>query len=157
MCLLWSTNWGFISQKTPFFVVIAVRTSNLTWIDLAQDREQLKVLCECGNETFSWIAGRFWGSLHTWLRVKKGSAPWSWLYSLWWTTYSLLYMEVRKVRSLVCYLRLNRLLENRGSRAETAEEFISLDRFVCKFDWFQFNIRFPPVTGPKSIRRATLS
>jgi hypothetical protein len=30
MCLLWSTNWGFISQKTTFFMVTAVKTSNLT-------------------------------------------------------------------------------------------------------------------------------
>jgi hypothetical protein len=29
MCLLWSTNWGFISQKTTFFIVSAVRTWNL--------------------------------------------------------------------------------------------------------------------------------
>jgi hypothetical protein len=31
MCLLWSTNWGFISQKTAFFIVTAVKTSNLTY------------------------------------------------------------------------------------------------------------------------------
>jgi hypothetical protein len=31
MCLLWSTNWVFISQKTPFFIVTAVKTSNLTY------------------------------------------------------------------------------------------------------------------------------
>jgi hypothetical protein len=30
MCLLWSTNWVFISQKTPFFIVTFVKTSNLT-------------------------------------------------------------------------------------------------------------------------------
>jgi hypothetical protein len=30
MCLLWGTNWVFISQKTAFFIVTAVRTSNLT-------------------------------------------------------------------------------------------------------------------------------
>jgi hypothetical protein len=30
MCLLWSTNWGFISQKTTFFIVTAVKTSNRT-------------------------------------------------------------------------------------------------------------------------------
>jgi hypothetical protein len=30
MCLLWSTNWVFISQKTTFFIVTAVKTSNLT-------------------------------------------------------------------------------------------------------------------------------
>jgi hypothetical protein len=29
MCLLWSTNWGFISQKTTFFIVTTVKTSNL--------------------------------------------------------------------------------------------------------------------------------
>jgi hypothetical protein len=29
MCLLWSTNWGFISQKSAFFIVTAVKTSNL--------------------------------------------------------------------------------------------------------------------------------
>jgi hypothetical protein len=30
MCLLWGTNWVFISQKTTFFIVTAVKTSNLT-------------------------------------------------------------------------------------------------------------------------------
>jgi hypothetical protein len=30
MCLLWGKNWVFISQKTPFFIVTAVETSNLT-------------------------------------------------------------------------------------------------------------------------------
>jgi hypothetical protein len=30
MCLLWSTNRGFISQKTTFFIVTTVKTSNLT-------------------------------------------------------------------------------------------------------------------------------
>jgi hypothetical protein len=30
MCLLWSTNWVFISQKTAFFIFTAVETSNLT-------------------------------------------------------------------------------------------------------------------------------
>jgi hypothetical protein len=30
MCLLWSTNSVFISQKTTFFIVPAVKTSNLT-------------------------------------------------------------------------------------------------------------------------------
>jgi hypothetical protein len=30
MCLLWSTNWVFISQKTTFFIVTAVKTSNFT-------------------------------------------------------------------------------------------------------------------------------
>jgi hypothetical protein len=30
MCLLWSTNWVCISQKTTFFIVTAVKTSNLT-------------------------------------------------------------------------------------------------------------------------------
>jgi hypothetical protein len=30
MCLLWSTNRGFISQKATFFIVPAVKTSNLT-------------------------------------------------------------------------------------------------------------------------------
>jgi hypothetical protein len=30
MCLLWSTNWVFISQKTTFFIVTAVKNSNLT-------------------------------------------------------------------------------------------------------------------------------
>jgi hypothetical protein len=28
MCLLWSTNWVFISQKTTFFIVTAVKTSD---------------------------------------------------------------------------------------------------------------------------------
>jgi hypothetical protein len=32
MCLLWSTNWVFISQKTAFFIVTTVKTSNLTWL-----------------------------------------------------------------------------------------------------------------------------
>jgi hypothetical protein len=32
MCLLWSTNWVFISQKMTFLIVTAVKTSNLTWI-----------------------------------------------------------------------------------------------------------------------------
>jgi hypothetical protein len=31
ICLLWSTNWVFISQKTAFFIVTAVKISNLTW------------------------------------------------------------------------------------------------------------------------------
>jgi hypothetical protein len=30
MCLLWGTNWVFIFQKTGFFIVTAVKTSNLT-------------------------------------------------------------------------------------------------------------------------------
>jgi hypothetical protein len=30
MCFLWCTNWVFISQKTAFFIVTAVNTSNLT-------------------------------------------------------------------------------------------------------------------------------
>jgi hypothetical protein len=34
MCLLWSTNWVFISQKTTFFKVTAVITSNLTGVKL---------------------------------------------------------------------------------------------------------------------------
>jgi hypothetical protein len=29
-CLLWSPNWVFISQKTTFFIVTAVKTSNLS-------------------------------------------------------------------------------------------------------------------------------
>jgi hypothetical protein len=29
MCLLWSTNWVFISQKTAFFIATAMKTSNL--------------------------------------------------------------------------------------------------------------------------------
>jgi hypothetical protein len=29
MCLLWGTNWVFMSQKTAFFVVTAVKSSNL--------------------------------------------------------------------------------------------------------------------------------
>jgi hypothetical protein len=29
MCLLWGTNWDFISQKTTFFIVTTVKTSNL--------------------------------------------------------------------------------------------------------------------------------
>jgi hypothetical protein len=29
MCLLWSTNWGFISQKTAFFIVTAVKTCSI--------------------------------------------------------------------------------------------------------------------------------
>jgi hypothetical protein len=32
MCLLSSTNWVFLSQKTTFFIVTAVKTSNLTLI-----------------------------------------------------------------------------------------------------------------------------
>jgi hypothetical protein len=32
MCLLWDTNWGFMSQKTTFFIVTAVKISNLTSI-----------------------------------------------------------------------------------------------------------------------------
>jgi hypothetical protein len=28
MCLLWSTNWSFISQKTAFFIVTAVKATN---------------------------------------------------------------------------------------------------------------------------------
>jgi hypothetical protein len=32
MFLLWGKNWVFISQKTAFFIVTAVKTSNLTWI-----------------------------------------------------------------------------------------------------------------------------
>jgi hypothetical protein len=39
---------GLASQKTPFFIVTAVKTSNLTWIDLAQ--EQVESSCEHGNE-----------------------------------------------------------------------------------------------------------
>jgi hypothetical protein len=30
MCPLRGMNWGFISQKTTFFIVTAVKTSNLT-------------------------------------------------------------------------------------------------------------------------------
>jgi hypothetical protein len=30
MCLLRGMNWSFISQKTTFFIVTAVKTSNLT-------------------------------------------------------------------------------------------------------------------------------
>jgi hypothetical protein len=30
MCLLWGMNWLFISQKTAFYIVTAVKTSNLT-------------------------------------------------------------------------------------------------------------------------------
>jgi hypothetical protein len=32
MCLLWGTNRVFISQKTAFFIVTAVKTSNLTLV-----------------------------------------------------------------------------------------------------------------------------
>jgi hypothetical protein len=31
MCLLWGKNWVFIAQKTAYFIVTAVKTSNLTW------------------------------------------------------------------------------------------------------------------------------
>jgi hypothetical protein len=42
MCLLCGTNWVFISQKTTFFRVTAVKTSNLTsWLHLQQ------FLCPC--------------------------------------------------------------------------------------------------------------
>jgi hypothetical protein len=34
MCLLWSTNCVFISQKKTFFIVIAVKTSNLTCLQI---------------------------------------------------------------------------------------------------------------------------
>jgi hypothetical protein len=30
MCLLWGMNWVVISQKTAFFIVTTVKTSNLT-------------------------------------------------------------------------------------------------------------------------------
>jgi hypothetical protein len=30
MCFVWGKNWGFISQKTAFFIVSTVETSNLT-------------------------------------------------------------------------------------------------------------------------------
>jgi hypothetical protein len=36
MCLLLGTNWVFISQETAFFIVTAVKTSNLhsiNWLD----------------------------------------------------------------------------------------------------------------------------
>jgi hypothetical protein len=37
MCLLLSMNWGFISQKTTFFIVSAVKTLNLTFNDPSRE------------------------------------------------------------------------------------------------------------------------
>jgi hypothetical protein len=42
MCLLWSTNWVFISQKTTFFIVTAVKVSNLIL-----DKLSHKPTCAC--------------------------------------------------------------------------------------------------------------
>jgi hypothetical protein len=33
MGFLWGTNWDFLSQKTAFFIVAAVKTSNLTQLN----------------------------------------------------------------------------------------------------------------------------
>jgi hypothetical protein len=46
MCLLWCTNWVFISQKTAFFIVIAVKTSNLTrWSWMFEIISGIKTIC----------------------------------------------------------------------------------------------------------------
>jgi hypothetical protein len=57
---------GVTSQKTPFFIVTAVKTSNLTWIDLIQNKRQVEGSCERGNEPScsitclesSWVAAQ---------------------------------------------------------------------------------------------------
>jgi hypothetical protein len=61
MCLLWSTNWGFISQQTPLFVVTAVKTSNLTQrynklaVAEGSDRQFWSTV------SFCWLPEFFWG------------------------------------------------------------------------------------------------
>jgi hypothetical protein len=39
ICLLWSTNWVFVSQKTAFFIVSVVKSSNLTTFHWSADTE----------------------------------------------------------------------------------------------------------------------
>jgi hypothetical protein len=47
MCLLWGTNWIFISQNTPFFIATAVKTSNLTCVFISQKTIYLTHLFWC--------------------------------------------------------------------------------------------------------------
>jgi hypothetical protein len=49
----------------------------MDWMDLAQDRGQWRVLCECSNEPSGSI--KCWEVLewlHNWQLLKKGSTPW---------------------------------------------------------------------------------
>jgi hypothetical protein len=36
MCFVWSMNWVFIAQKKEFFIVTAVKTSNLIFLILVK-------------------------------------------------------------------------------------------------------------------------
>jgi hypothetical protein len=66
MCLLWDTNWVFISQKTTFFIVTAVETSNLTQLGLCFLHLSLLLcnppnwmwLCRQTTMTFPWCIVR---------------------------------------------------------------------------------------------------
>jgi hypothetical protein len=51
MCFLGGMSWYFISQKSTFFIVTAVKTSNLTRVPF--DQLSKKLLCIRGN--------LFWG------------------------------------------------------------------------------------------------
>jgi hypothetical protein len=50
MCLLWSRNWIFIFQKTAFFIVTAVKTSNLTIVSLFFN---CRCICACHHTSHS--------------------------------------------------------------------------------------------------------
>jgi hypothetical protein len=58
MCLLKSTNWVFISQKTTFFIVTAVQTPNLTLrLDISMRPNRVGVPLH-SPEGGQWISGQ---------------------------------------------------------------------------------------------------
>jgi hypothetical protein len=95
MCLLWSTNWVFISQETTFFIVTAVKPSRLTWHQLFKLAcPQLFLNWPCGK-VCSWQIKSMDRSIESaetvlcmWLTATSDITDWlsfAWLsyFSLW--------------------------------------------------------------------------
>jgi hypothetical protein len=51
MCFPWGTNWGFISQKTAFFIVTALKTSILNRMLVASSVMYNKHMQTCAYES----------------------------------------------------------------------------------------------------------
>jgi hypothetical protein len=124
MCLLWSTNSGFISRKTVFLKVITVKTSNPTfafwwrWIrdscsscssELRGLRRRLKVLISCWNPEIVQRVLLLWSfnevvlsySLYAWVSMWSPPPPPTAIR----TGYHLARLTVQTMQLKVCYVR----------------------------------------------------
>jgi hypothetical protein len=73
MCLLRGTNSVFISQKTTFFIVTAVKTSNLTVVTLLLARRVFHP--DAGSDTFLQKVGSYKSHTVSPLRRRHSSFP----------------------------------------------------------------------------------